>query len=367
MKKLKTTILTLILLSSFLMIFPATTSSDIRVKPPAPPGKYKAPKVAITSPSDGSTVFGVVTISITATDKEDGDLIAYIYIDGSFVIHTNEYLWDTATFVDGLHIIEAVAYDSTEQQGSDTITVTVDNGSPPPPPPPGNYYALIVGISDYENINDLSYCDEDASDWYNYLSGIGYDSITVLGDGHSSDYPKYDGLATKANILYELSILADNKGEGDTIAFIFSGHGAAFDRTQHVICPWDTSATTWDYDLYDYELAPIIGGTNAGNIFLFFDSCNSGGFLPELQANNPVGTVYVTTTCTAKGYGYDEPAYENGAWTYWFLDAGLIQGGSGQLDMEGNFDWAYSYYTHMGRNDRPQEWDEDGSNLFYLI
>ncbi|OLS32795.1 MAG: hypothetical protein HeimAB125_05320 [Candidatus Heimdallarchaeota archaeon AB_125] len=366
MKKLKTTFITLILLSSFLVILTPTTSLEIRTKPPSPPGKSKVPKVNIFTSDGGSTVSGLVLITVSATDKEDGPLIADIYIDGIFIIHANSYNWDTISYVDGLHILEAVAYDTTGKSGSDTITVTVDNGNLPPPPP-GNYYALIVGISDYAYINDLSYCDEDATDWFNYLSGIGYTHITVLGDSQPSSFPQYDGLATKANILAELAILTANKGPDDTIAFIFSGHGGAFDSIQHTICPYDTSATVWDYDLFDYELAPIIGSSLAGNVFLFFDSCSSGGFIPELQNNNPVGTIYVTTTCGAKGYGYDEPAYENGAWAYWFLEAGLIYGGSGLEDMEGNFEWAYSNYPHKGKNDRPQEWDEDGINLFYLI
>ena len=51
-----------------------------------------------------------------------------------------------------------------------------------------NKYALIIGISDYKAISDLSFCDEDATDWYNYLSGEGY-QITLLGDDTSS-YPK---------------------------------------------------------------------------------------------------------------------------------------------------------------------------------
>ncbi len=109
MKKLKTTILTLILLSSFLMIFPTTTSSDIRVKPPAPPGKNKAPKVNINTPLDGSTVSGIVLITVAANDKEDGALIADIYIDGSFVIHGIEDEWFTTTFGDCMIIIEAIA------------------------------------------------------------------------------------------------------------------------------------------------------------------------------------------------------------------------------------------------------------------
>ncbi|MCG3220049.1 MAG: caspase family protein [Candidatus Heimdallarchaeota archaeon] len=365
MKKVKTSVMILILLSSFLIFVEATATPNTRAKPPAHPGNKQVPTVTITNPSKGATVTGSVLITVEASDKEDNPLIADIFIDGIFIIHANSYIWDTTTYTDRTHIISAKAYDSANKKGSDSITVSVDNGSPSPPPP-GNYFALIVGISDYGYINDLDYCDDDATDWYNYLNGIGYDNIVVLGDGHTSDYPKYDGLATKANVLTELQNLVANKGAEDTITFIFSGHGAAFDSVQHVICPWDTSATVWDYDIFDYEVASIIGNTNAGKIFMFFDSCNSGGFIPELQADNPVGIMYVTTTCTAKGYGYDEPSYENGAWTYWFLDAGLIQGGSGHLDMEGNFDWAYSYYTHRGRNDRPQEWDEDGSSLFYL-
>ena len=82
--------------------------------------------------------------------------------------------------------------------------------------------------------------------------------------------------------------------------------------------------------------------------------------------NNPNGVLYITTTCGAKGYGYDEPYYENGAWTFWFLDAGLLQGGSGVTDLESNFDWAYDRYPYSARNDLPQEEDEDKATSFYL-
>ena len=124
MKKLKTTFITLILLSSFLVILTPTTSLEIRTKPPSPPGKSKVPKVNIFTSDGGSTVSGLVLITVSATDKEDGPLIADIYIDGIFIIHANSYNWDTISYVDGLHILEAVAYDTTGKSGSDTITVT---------------------------------------------------------------------------------------------------------------------------------------------------------------------------------------------------------------------------------------------------
>jgi len=31
------------------------------------------------------------------------------------------------------------------------------------------------------------------------------------------------------------------------------------------------------------------------------------------------------------------------------------------------FDYAYENYPYKGRNDRPQEWDEDPSSVFFLL
>ena len=61
-----------------------------------------------------------------------------------------------------------------------------------------HHYAVIVGISDYKAIGDLRFCDEDANDWYDYLTQIGYDEIVVLGD-NTNVYPQYDGIANEHN------------------------------------------------------------------------------------------------------------------------------------------------------------------------
>jgi hypothetical protein len=56
--------------------------------------------------------------------------------------------------------------------------------------------ALLSGISDYLNISDLNYCDEDVTDWYNYLTEQGYE-CRVLGDTKPTNFPRFDGIATK--------------------------------------------------------------------------------------------------------------------------------------------------------------------------
>ena len=84
------------------------------------------PIVTIDNPNNGATVSGTTAISITVTDEDT--LTADIYIDGSYVITSNNYNWDTTTYADGSHTIYAEATDSAQQTGSDQITVTVDNG-----------------------------------------------------------------------------------------------------------------------------------------------------------------------------------------------------------------------------------------------
>jgi hypothetical protein len=69
------------------------------------------------------------------------------------------------------------------------VTVTVDQSAAPATDV--QKYAVIVGISDYKAISDLSFCDEDASDWYDFITGalgVPTSHVTVLGDGHSNDF-----------------------------------------------------------------------------------------------------------------------------------------------------------------------------------
>jgi hypothetical protein len=94
------------------------------------------PVVTITSPANGATVSG--TVSITTDVSDEDTLTADIYIDGTFV-GAGSYSWDTTAYADGSYTIFADATDSASQTGSDQITVTVDNTvEPPPPPPTGN-------------------------------------------------------------------------------------------------------------------------------------------------------------------------------------------------------------------------------------
>lgn len=226
-------------------------------------------------------------------------------------------------------------------------------------------YAVIVGISDYAYISDLSYCDEDATDWYNKLNPMGY-SCKVYGDGHTSNYPRHDGYATESNVRAAIQSLASTCVAGDTVCFITSGHGSGNGYGSSYLCMYDCSGSQGCY--YDTEIAADFDNFAMGvKIFIFIDHCYSGGIGPELMAMPNKAYVFCTTTCTQDGYGYDDPSHQNGAWTYYYLQYSWINhyGGSSSVAHESIFSYADSYYPHTG-GDNPMKFDGNTGASFYL-
>jgi hypothetical protein len=420
-----------------------------------------APTVSITSPANGATVSGSVTVTVSASDNV-GVTSTAISIDGG--AYTTSLTWATTSVADGSHTIQARAQDAAGNSGySSTITVTVKNTVTPPPttvltsgvaasgslttsgatamwtivvnsncvsmvttvndpttadfdsygmmgaqpttssytwrgytsshpevvtyanpvagtwyimvksysgtgaytitctltygttppPPTGDKFAVIVGISNYKSINDLSYCDEDATDWFNYLVNVcGYSAanIRILGDG-GTYYPQTCwGKATEANYKACLTWLFAHSGA--EVAFITSGHGSGDGAGESYICAWDCSSgeSGEDGNFYDHELAALVGAATASKIFIFVDHCYSGGLGPELMALSNKAAIFCSTTCTANGYGYDEPSVSNGAWTAQFVHTTLEQhfGSSAATTMEAAQTYAASGYSHTG-------------------
>ncbi len=222
-----------------------------------------------------------------------------------------------------------------------------------------NKYAVIIGISDYSAVSDLSYCDEDASDWYNYLAPLGYD-IILLGDGTNTYPVPIDGLATEYNMKQAVANILAVADEDDIIVYATSGHGSELkigrgrDATyEQLICAWDygVGENGEDGKLFDYEFAQMWAPA-VSNVFIFVDHCFAGG-MDELFDNPNADCFYMTTTCTADGYGYDMSAYENGKWTYWYLEAGLVSEGFTDLNL--CFDWAHANYEFRHDRDEPLE------------
>lgn len=231
------------------------------------------------------------------------------------------------------------------------------------------HYAVIVGISDYKAIGDLSFCDEDANDWFSYLTVMGYDEIVVLGDDTSS-YLQHDGIATEYNAKLALIDLVSKAGPKDTIAFISSGHGSGDSRGSSLLCMWDITAGEDGEDGYfwDTEVAAILELAVANQIFVFLDHCFAGGFGEELMSMPNSENVYFASTCDIMGMGWDAGEYSNGMWTYFFLDYSLIQtfDSDPRTELELAFDIATAVYPYPRGAHHPQEYDGDPNSAFQL-
>ena len=95
------------------------------------PVETVSPTVAITSPSAGSTVAGVVNVVVTATDNVGVTRVEW-YCDGvavgSSTTAPTSFAWDTRTSANGIRVLQARGYDAAGNVGlSASANVTVQN------------------------------------------------------------------------------------------------------------------------------------------------------------------------------------------------------------------------------------------------
>jgi subtilisin-like proprotein convertase family protein len=93
----------------------------------------QAPTVTFTSPTNGQTVSGTITVSANATDA-DGTVasVKFTLPDGTTVTDTTapfSTTFDTTKVTDGSRVFTAVATDNQGATGTTSVTVTVANGN----------------------------------------------------------------------------------------------------------------------------------------------------------------------------------------------------------------------------------------------
>ncbi len=282
-----------------------------------------APDIRISSHSDGMIVSGTVRIMLSINDQSDISMAEISIDEGSWISDTQapyEFTWDTSVYTDSTtHTIIARATDIYGNTGETEIDLIVDNSIPDQ----NDKYALVIGISDYYYIGDLRYADSDAISWTNHLQSQGYSVKTI-----------YNRQATRQEILDELDWLESMEEEGDHVAFVYAGHGghfyeAGYSGSGSMIFASDATHNGRGC-ISDSELSDIFDNFDSEHIFIYFDSCRSGG-MNELSGSGRL----LITACDWNEWSYDAPEYGNGAWTYWFLIWGIE--GQGYTSMEDSF------------------------------
>ena len=155
----------------------------------------------------------------------------------------------------------------------------------------------MIGINYIGTPNELYGCINDTNNIKNILQEkFNYNNFNILTD-NTNQKP------TKINIINELTNLLVNSHKGDTLFFLYSGHGTCtidlnndeMDEQDEIIVPLD--AVSISSCIYDDELNQIIKNNlkNGVKLFMLFDSCFSGTVV-DLKYNYLDSDNYNNTT-----------------------------------------------------------------------
>jgi len=262
------------------------------------------------------------------------------------------------------------------------------------------YWAVIVGIEDYESMTDLSYTIDDAEDMRNVLLSYGNwdnSNIQFLTDVD----------ANKSSIDTAIAYMASESDGDDVCLFFFSGHGSRIpdekdggdevDFFDEVICPWDTTEELGNV-ISDDELGTWLSAC-PDNIVVILDTCMSGGFatkgaegtiktvpnpqvskdaivkkhfgegLVERLKQSPISRdlnlagYVVLMACEEDKSAYESRRLKNGVFTYYIVE-GLWGPADTDNDNNVSAEEDFSYAAPLVRqykptNQDPQLWDGD--------
>ena len=98
-------------------------------------GDQVSPTVSLQAPPADATVGGAINLSASATDNT-GVTRLELSVDGAVVLSGNQspvsYVWNTAAFTNGSHLVSAKAYDAAGNAGAASATVLIYNSSSTP-------------------------------------------------------------------------------------------------------------------------------------------------------------------------------------------------------------------------------------------
>ena len=240
-------------------------------------------------------------------------------------------------------------------------------------------YAVIVGLGSCSPT-----CVNDVSAWYYHLiDNLFFDDIYLYGnEPEEYNYPIYTGDAIEYNVKTKLTELTQKADSNDVIVYTFAGHGD--DGTNEL--GYEHEGETYSMQMVDYnngehdqdgwfhdeELADIVGNVLAGRIFLFLDSCHSGGFKSDGHFNDldNVDNIFLAMACdetqlSRSFTGEEDP--QRGKFSYYFLDYAWIMyyGGTSEVSLEECFYKAKEELDQESPDQDAQVFDTD-PNSFYI-
>jgi uncharacterized caspase-like protein len=186
-----------------------------------------------------------------------------------------------------------------------------------------------VGVSKYGNpAYNLKYARQDA------------DAMAGLLEGQRALYREVkvtrllDSEATSAHIRDALTAVRKVSRPSDTVILFLSGHGVEdgegrYYFASHEVDPKSLAATS----VTVAQLQSLLGGTlRARSVFVFADTCHSGGIPARPASNNRLEALKTVVLASSQGgeFSFERDEWGHGAFTYALLEglAGKAEPGS---------------------------------------
>jgi len=218
----------------------------------------------------------------------------------------------------------------------------------------GKIYAVLVGISKYEQSTNLLYCHRDAIEMYELLGEYTTpDKIILL----TNQQAKHDSI-----VHYTEQLFRQAQPE-DIVIFYFSGHG------------YENLFFTHDKVLYFSELQKIFRQTKAKRKLIFADACFSGSLRQEgnqaASGSSDVGNSVLLFLSSRSNQASEESSlFKNSIFTY-FLLAGLRGGADANKDRyitaKELFNFVYPKVKEKSNGEQtPVMWGKFDKNMIIL-
>ncbi|MBN1876013.1 MAG: caspase family protein [Anaerolineae bacterium] len=190
----------------------------------------------------------------------------------------------------------------------------------------GKAWAVLVGINHYGDtfIPSLKVCVDDVTAIHQSLAGK-YEVAKLLTDAAPEHLP------TRANILGELSTIAQSASENDLLLFYFSGHGMARDGESYLLAR-DTRLSALKHTAVAMkDIREIVAQSPAHAKVIVLDACHSGASIGKAESTmmpefiqrvfGQAEGMAVLASCKENQQSWEWPEKQRSVFTYYLLEA----------------------------------------------
>src|SRR6185295_4769091 len=187
----------------------------------------------------------------------------------------------TAVLVSALGIAVDVGWD-TDARAQQRDLLAVPKVKPGSVPIDGDYWALLVGIDDYQNAPKLETAVKDVTGIRDVLVtryGFSLEKITML----------INGRATRTNIEHQLYNFSQLTKPDDSILIYYAGHGQ-YDEEGRLgwWVPVEGEPKNPGTFITNASIRDYIEGMKARHVYLVADSCFSGSLFGKSRGLPPI-------------------------------------------------------------------------------